>query len=325
MPGRKNEPASGYRYGFNGKEKDKDMNSLTAYDYGFRIYNPAIGRFLSVDPLANEYPWNSTYAFAENDPINFIDLDGLEKAKQKITLTAPVIVAITREEVYNLVLNNTAHTTYRDNVSKGYTTIGAREYSYIASYESLTLTMFDRDGDPNGNASIGFGHLIHTGPIGNTPGNVKLEEPYKNGITQEQAVEIFIKDVQGVEAEVNKAIEDIKLQSSQFTGRQFTALLDIRYNLPRRLFKKLLQIFKDEGAAAAAIQIRKWAPTNGGLKYRREFEARLLENKDFLTLAELQAEAAEARKKAAAEKKAAQKAAAEKKKAPAKKPEKKKT
>ncbi len=37
------------------------------------------GRFLSVDPLAMNYPWNSTYAFAENDVIRSIDLDGLEK------------------------------------------------------------------------------------------------------------------------------------------------------------------------------------------------------------------------------------------------------
>jgi len=34
-----------------------------------------------VDPLTKSYPWNSTYAFAEGDPINFIDLDGGEKGK----------------------------------------------------------------------------------------------------------------------------------------------------------------------------------------------------------------------------------------------------
>ena len=38
-----------------------------------------MARFLSVDPLAKSYPWNSTYAFAENDVIRAIDLDGLEK------------------------------------------------------------------------------------------------------------------------------------------------------------------------------------------------------------------------------------------------------
>ena len=68
------------RYLFNGKEQAPEVKGAGAqYDYGFRIYDPRLGRFLSVDPLANSYPWNSTYAFAENDVIRCIDLDGLEK------------------------------------------------------------------------------------------------------------------------------------------------------------------------------------------------------------------------------------------------------
>ncbi|EAY24400.1 RHS repeat-associated core domain-containing protein [Microscilla marina] len=66
-----------YRYGFNGKENDQEWGKLIQ-DYGFRLYNPAIGKFLSVDPLASEFPWNSTYAFAENKPIHGIDLEGAE-------------------------------------------------------------------------------------------------------------------------------------------------------------------------------------------------------------------------------------------------------
>lgn len=67
-----------YRFGFNGKEKDDAISSVTNYDYGFRIYNPAIGRFLSVDPLKSDYPWFTPYQFAGNMPIIAIDLDGLE-------------------------------------------------------------------------------------------------------------------------------------------------------------------------------------------------------------------------------------------------------
>jgi RHS repeat-associated protein len=47
--------------------------------YGMRVYDPRLGRFLSVDPLFKSYPWNSSYAFAENDVIRSIDLDGLDK------------------------------------------------------------------------------------------------------------------------------------------------------------------------------------------------------------------------------------------------------
>jgi RHS repeat-associated protein len=77
-----------YRYGFNGKEQDTEgeWGDLTHYDYGFRIYNPAIAKFLSVDPLSPEYPSWTPYAFAMNRPIDGIDLDGLEwKSNNKWT------------------------------------------------------------------------------------------------------------------------------------------------------------------------------------------------------------------------------------------------
>jgi RHS repeat-associated protein len=79
MPGRNYNAGSGYRYGFNGKELDKEVASTTTYDYGFRIYSPALGKFLSVDPLFKSYPWYTPYQFAGNKPINSIDLDGLEE------------------------------------------------------------------------------------------------------------------------------------------------------------------------------------------------------------------------------------------------------
>ena len=65
-----------YRYGFNGKEND---NETGTQDYGFRIYNPSLGKFLSVDPLTKNFVWNSPFAFAENSPLKYIDLDGAEK------------------------------------------------------------------------------------------------------------------------------------------------------------------------------------------------------------------------------------------------------
>ncbi|UII31317.1 LamG domain-containing protein [Fulvivirga ulvae] len=51
---------------------------LNNYDYGFRIYNPAIGKFLSVDPLTKSYPMLTPYQYASNTPIAAVDLDGLE-------------------------------------------------------------------------------------------------------------------------------------------------------------------------------------------------------------------------------------------------------
>lgn len=84
QPGRMWSASGKYRYGFNGKEKDDNGEWGSAnYDYGFRIYNPSIGRFLSVDPLTPSYPMLTPYQFAGNSPIMFIDLDGLEPASPR--------------------------------------------------------------------------------------------------------------------------------------------------------------------------------------------------------------------------------------------------
>jgi RHS repeat-associated protein len=68
-----------YRFGFNGKENDNGVKGLgNQQDYGMRIYDPRVGRFLSVDPLTKNYPWYTPYQFAGNSPIANIDLDGAE-------------------------------------------------------------------------------------------------------------------------------------------------------------------------------------------------------------------------------------------------------
>ncbi|MFO0355758.1 MAG: RHS repeat domain-containing protein [Sphingobacteriaceae bacterium] len=79
MPGRLYNSAN-YRYGFNGKENDNEVKGVgNEQDYGMRIYDGRLGKFLSVDPLFKDFAWNSPYSFAENDVIRSIDLDGQEK------------------------------------------------------------------------------------------------------------------------------------------------------------------------------------------------------------------------------------------------------
>jgi RHS repeat-associated protein len=70
--------SAGYDFGFGGQEIDKETKCL---DYGFRIYNPLIAKFLSVDPLTKSFPWYTPYQYAGNTPIQAIDLDGLEEHK----------------------------------------------------------------------------------------------------------------------------------------------------------------------------------------------------------------------------------------------------
>ncbi len=79
MPGRTLPTSGGYRYGFNGKEEDDEVKGNgNQQGYGMRIYDPRVGKFLSVDPLTKKYPELTPYQFASNRPIDGKDLDGLE-------------------------------------------------------------------------------------------------------------------------------------------------------------------------------------------------------------------------------------------------------
>jgi RHS repeat-associated protein len=65
------------RYGFVGMEKDDELyGDGNSYDFGARMYNPRIGRWMSVDPLAAKYSGLSPFQYAGNTPISAYDPDG---------------------------------------------------------------------------------------------------------------------------------------------------------------------------------------------------------------------------------------------------------
>ncbi len=119
-------------YKYNGKELDT-KKGLNWYDYGARHYDAAVGRFATVDPMAEKYYSMSPYAYCGNEPISRIDPDGKDwriqthynkdtgKIEYKITVRAALINNSSNQELdmkklTELIVNqvNTAYTSSSD-------------------------------------------------------------------------------------------------------------------------------------------------------------------------------------------------------------------
>ncbi len=103
LPGR-NYSSGSSRFLFQGQEHDDEIYGTTgtSYDFGARLYDPRLGRWLSLDPLAAESPEKSPYNFVSNNPISRIDKDG------QIDFQYTVSYRCNADKTYTKVINATA-------------------------------------------------------------------------------------------------------------------------------------------------------------------------------------------------------------------------
>lgn len=151
-----------YRYGFNSMEKDDEVKGRgNSYDFGARMYDSRLGRFLSIDPLALEFPFASPYCYALNSPIMFIDANGEGPGDPPIvsfdaSANSKVVSAYALQVIYDIgqqanIKNIYITSTYRsperqiqvmyyncalkNGVSKGYATYGKKGDAVVKAYE----------------------------------------------------------------------------------------------------------------------------------------------------------------------------------------------
>ena len=97
-----------YRYGFNGMEKDDEVKwERNSYDFGVRIYDCRVGRWIRRNPLEWEYPDLSPYNYTANNPIKFIDVDSEKFINPYLATKNKAEIEVQKaEKVYNDMLNS---------------------------------------------------------------------------------------------------------------------------------------------------------------------------------------------------------------------------
>lgn len=180
-----------YRYGFNGKEKDDEIKGNgNSYDFGARIYDSRLGRWLSIDPNWSKYPNQSTYNYAYNSPIYVMDADGRDGIA---TIEGNEIVVRSTIYFYNAKDDGPAIKKERaDKIGKGIqdswnnangkVTISGKEYSVrfeitsVGISKNQAIEQHTSVSDGENFVALGDGDAIETSFTSTQGGFIKLDQ-----------------------------------------------------------------------------------------------------------------------------------------------------
>lgn len=127
-----------YPFAFNGQEQDDETyGNGNEYDFGARIYNARLGRWLTLDPLMSKYAGASPYMFSSDNPIAMFDPDGKDGIRNATNGNiAATMIFIYDPAVTNIAQATAAATAAQTNISNVW---GAQTYNGNTVTTTLTV------------------------------------------------------------------------------------------------------------------------------------------------------------------------------------------
>jgi RHS repeat-associated protein len=194
---------------YNGKELQhkefSDGSGLEEYDYGARMYDQQIGRFGTIDRLADLFQNITPYQYGSDNPLLYVDING------------DSVVPVNQVVWPNFDVNNnqiglnevTITATSNKKQDANNMSLSDEGLAFIEAHEGFGKHGINPYNDSRHFATAGFGHLLHESPV-------TLEDiaKYKN-LTRADALTLLKKDLQKLEPQI-RAVVLVPLSQNEY-------------------------------------------------------------------------------------------------------------
>ncbi|WP_302322937.1 RHS repeat domain-containing protein, partial [Bacteroides congonensis] len=196
-------------YKYNGKELDR-KGGLDWYDYGARMYDAALGRWHTVDPMAEKYYSLSPYAYCAGNPLKYVDLKG-----DSISIAD----LYTRDKQGELINPNQVEVfEFLINTKEGKALLG----NYAAKGQTIAGVSFDKDGKFHRQGiNISFGANVRDSSVSGTTTfslddkNLNIQVAVGSSSDKPDLLDTFVHEI-AIHADQNAVdfIDDKKMNNS---------------------------------------------------------------------------------------------------------------